>query len=90
MTHTPPSPVSGYALSGCGCLLTLAGVLTALFGAFHVFLDQGGAISGEEAAPALIGGACCTVPSLALLGGGVFLALRARKAAEAVEPPKPL
>lgn len=83
MSDAPPSPIPGYALSGCGCLLTLAGVLTALFGAFHVFLDQGGAISGDEAAPAMIGGACCTVPSLLLLGGGVFLALRARKAAEA-------
>ncbi len=77
----------GYSLGGCGCLLALVCVLVGLFGAFHVVLDPRGAISDEEAMPALIGGVCCTLPSLVIFGAGVFLAMRARKAAEAPTPP---
>jgi hypothetical protein len=74
------NPTPGYAATGCGCLLSLVTAATALFGAFHVVLDPGGAISADEAMPALLGGACCTFPSLAVIGAGVFLVMRAKKA----------
>ena len=84
----PPSPKVGYAVTGCGCFLALVAVGVALFGAFHVILDPRGAISDDEAMPALLGGGCCAFPSLLIAGLGVFLALRAKKAAAAPAPKK--
>jgi hypothetical protein len=81
-----PSPKTGYVVSGCGCLLTLIGLGVAGFGAFHVFFDPRGKISADEAAPALGGGACCGLSSLLIVALGVYLVLRAKKAAE---PPAP-
>ncbi len=84
----PPSPKVGYAVTGCGCFLALVAVGVALFGAFHVFIDPRGAISADEAAPALGGGLCCAFPSLIIAGLGVFLAMQAKKkAAAAAEDP---
>ena len=74
-----------FPLIGCGGILFFLSILVALFGAFHVFIDQGGAISADEAVPALLGGACCSFPAFALVVGGVFLFVRARQA-EQKEP----
>ena len=76
------NPTVGYAVSGCGCLLTLICMAVAAFGAFHVFLDPRGAISADEAAPALGGGVCCAFPSLIFVGVGIFLAMQAKKATD--------
>jgi hypothetical protein len=78
------NPAPGYVVSGCGCMLVLLSMAVTAFGAFHVFLDQGGKISGDEALPALGGGVCCGVSSLLIVGLGVFLVLQAKKAAAAV------
>ena len=77
------NPVPGYVLSGCGCLLALISMAVAAFGAFHVFLDKGGKISADEAAPALGGGVCCGFSSLLIVGLGVGLVVMAKKAAAA-------
>lgn len=75
-------PKVGYGLAGCGCLLALLTAGVGLFGAFHFFIDPRGAISGDEAAPAM-GAFCCTFVGLAMAGAGIFLAMRAQKAAAA-------
>ena len=77
------NPTVGYGISACGCLLTLTAAAVGAFGAFHVFLDPRGAISADEAAPALGGGVCCGLLSLLIVVGGVFLAMQAKKKAAA-------
>ena len=82
------NPNVGYGISACGCLLTLIAAAVGAFGAFHVFLDPRGKISGQEAAPALGGGVCCGIMSLLIVAVGVFMAMQAKKAsaAEAASP----
>ncbi len=75
-------PRLGYGLAGCGGFLGLAALALGCFGAFHVLLDPRGKISADEALPALAGGFCLALPALLLVGGGIFLAVRARKAAQ--------
>ena len=79
-------PRFGYGLAGCGGILGLAALALGCFGAFHVLLDPRGKVSAEEALPALAGGIFCLAPpALLLVGGGIFLAVRARKAAQTPE-----
>lgn len=72
-------------LIGCGGLLFFVSILVALFGAFHVFFDPRGAISADEALPALLGGACCSFPAFVLIVAGIFLFWRSRQV-EQTEP----
>jgi hypothetical protein len=81
-------PKVGYGLAGCGCLLALVTAGVGLFGAFHFFIDPDGAISGDEAAPAM-GAFCCTFVGLALAGAGIFLATRKPAAAAEGGPAPP-
>lgn len=69
----------GMITAGCGGLLVLLSTLAAMFFAFHVFVDPRGAISDDEAMPGMLGGCCCSMSSLLILGLGVFLAVRAKK-----------
>lgn len=69
----------GMVAAGCGGLLLLSSLLTATFFAFHVFVDPRGAISDDEALPGMLGGCCCSMTSLLILGLGVFFAVRASK-----------
>lgn len=82
------SATPGYVTAGCGGCLFLLSLAGALFSAFHVFLDRGGAISGREAEPGLIAGGCCTLGSLPIIIIGVVLAVRANSAAAAEQPPR--
>lgn len=69
----------GMITAGCGGLLVLLSMLVATFFAFHVFIDPRGGISDDEALPGMLGGCCCSMSSLLILGLGVFLAVRAKK-----------
>ena len=71
-----------FPLIGCGGFLVLLSILTFLFGAFHVFLDPGGAISDDEAIPAMVGGGCCGMSSFVIVIVGVFLLVRSQKSEE--------
>ena len=71
-----------FPLIGCGGLLLLSSIMTFLFCAFHVFIDPGGAISDDEALPAMLGGGCCGMSSLLIVGVGIFLFVRSRKREE--------
>lgn len=73
----------GQVALGCGLLLVLSSCLASGFFGFHVFLDPHGAISDDEAAPGLIGGALCFLVSVVIAGGGAFLAFRQQPAAGA-------
>ena len=42
-----------FPLIGCGAIFVLISILAFFFGAFHVFLDPRGAISADEALPAM-------------------------------------
>ena len=66
-------------LLGCGGILLIFSMMSALFGAFHVIIDPGGAVSDDEALPAMLGGGCCSFVSLLLVGVGIFLFIRSRK-----------
>jgi len=92
MSNNTPSPTPGYLVAGCGCLLTLTALAVAAFGAFHVFIDPRGAISADEAAPALGSGVCCALGSVLIFGVGLFVAMQAKKKAAAQaadgDPPK--
>lgn len=68
--------------AGCGGLLLLSSMASALFFAFHVFVDPRGAISDDEAMPGMLAGCCCSMSSLLILGLGVFFAVRAGKKAQ--------
>ena len=80
------SPAVGYGISGCGCLLSLIGMAVATFGGYHVFLDPGGRISGDEAAPALLGGSFCSLSSVLIVAVGLVLVLVAKRAQQAPIP----
>ena len=68
-----------FPLLGCGGILLVFSMMSALFGAFHVIIDPGGKISGDEALPAMLGGGCCSFVSLLLVGAGVFLFMKSRQ-----------
>jgi len=71
-----------FPMIGCGAVLVLISILAFFFGAFHVFLDPRGAISADEALPAMIGGGCCGMSSLVIVVVSVFLLVRSRKREE--------
>jgi hypothetical protein len=61
---------------GCGTLLMILAVFVAAFGAFHVFIDPHGAISADEAAPALVGGLACMFVDFLIVAIGAALWMR--------------
>ncbi len=63
---------------GCGGLLLFLAFCVSAFGAFHVFLDRGGAISGDEAMPALLGGVLCMLVDVVIVGIGIVMLVRGR------------
>ncbi len=79
------SSQGGWIATGCGAFLALVTGAVGLFGAFHVFLDPRGAISADEAMPALIGGGCCSCSSVVIAAVGIFLVVRAKSAAASTD-----
>ncbi len=73
---------AGKILGVIGIILLLLSVLVALFFGFHVFVDQRGAISADEAAPGLGAGCCCAFGSLIIAAGGFLAAFKAGKGEE--------
>ena len=76
----------GWVTAGCSGLLVLLSLGSAAFWGYHVAQDRG-AISADEALPGVISSCCCSLLSVALVGLGVFIALRARKAIAQGAPP---
>ena len=68
-----------FPLVGCGGILLIFSMMSVFFGAFHVIIDPGGKISGDEALPAMLGGSCCSFVSLLLLGVGFVLFMKSRQ-----------
>lgn len=61
---------------GCGTLLLILAFAVAAFGAFHVFVDPHGAISADEAMPALLGGVLCMFVDFLIVAVGGALWMR--------------
>lgn len=61
---------------GCGSLLLFLAFCVSAFGAFHVFVDPHGAISADEAMPALAGGVLCMFVDVIIVGVGIALWMR--------------
>jgi hypothetical protein len=68
----------GLFVGGCGGCLTLLCLASAAFWGWKVAEDSGG-ISADEAMPGLLGSCCCALISIAIVGVGIFLAVRANK-----------
>jgi hypothetical protein len=72
---------------GCGALLLFLAFCVTAFGAFHVFLDRGGAISADEAMPALLGGGMCMFVDVLIVAIGAVMLARGRGGAPGGMPP---
>ncbi|MDQ3034718.1 MAG: hypothetical protein M3Y87_20070 [Myxococcota bacterium] len=69
----------GFVAAGCGGLLLLSSLAGVALFAFNVFIDSGGAMSADEAAPGLGAACCCSFTSLLIVVGGIVAAVRAGK-----------
>jgi len=71
----------GLIVGGCGLLLSILCFLSFCFWTFLVIQDSGG-IDADEAMPGALGSCCCLFISAAIMGAGVFLAVKAKKKAD--------
>src|SRR6478609_2199181 len=69
---------------GCGGVMLLLAFCVTAFGAFHVFVDRGGAISGDEAMPAFLGGFLCMFVDFVIVAIGIALVMRGGGQAQAM------
>ncbi|MFK7989738.1 MAG: hypothetical protein AB8I08_27210 [Sandaracinaceae bacterium] len=75
----------GFGLGGCGFLLVFLCFCSMCFWGWHTLIEPGGAISGDEAAPAFGGSCCCLFISFLIAAGGIGFGIKAKK--DSAAPP---
>lgn len=65
----------GMIAAGCGALLLMSSLATALLFFYLGFIESRN-VSEDEALPGIGGGCCCSMVSLLIVGVGIFFAVR--------------
>lgn len=65
----------GMVAAGCGLLLLMSSLATMLLFFYLGFIESRN-VSEEESLPGIGGGCCCSIVSLAIVGIGIYFAVR--------------